>query len=164
MIRAGDTSEQSLIARHVGDLTIGAYAAPHYLTRAGTPTPPHQLEQSAHYLVGYLNSQTGKVAALEASHDGNTVRINGRYQLAVDDGNAYLAAGLAGLGIILLPTYMAKTHEARGELRRLFEQWAFSPMPLYLAFPPNRYLSAKLRVFIDWLIALMAHHAPKRAP
>ncbi|MBG6248233.1 MULTISPECIES: LysR family transcriptional regulator [Symbiopectobacterium] len=163
VIRGGSISERSLIARHVGDLTIGAYAAPNYLARAGTPIHPNQLEQSEHYLVGYLNSQTGKVAALEATRDGNTVRISGRYQLAVDDGNAYLAAGLAGLGIILLPTYMAKAHEPRGELHRLFEQWAFSPMPLYLAFPPNRYLSVKLRVFIDWVIELMAHHAPKSA-
>lgn len=163
VIRAGGISAQSLIARHVGDLAIEAYAAPNYLARAGTPTHPTQREQSAHYLVGYLNSQTGKVAALEASHDGNTVKINGRYQRAVDDGNAYLAAGLAGLGIILLPTFMAKAHEARGALHRVFEQWEFSPMPLYLAFPPNRYLSTKLRVFIDWMIELMAHHTPRRA-
>jgi len=34
------------------------------------------------------------------------------------------------------------------------------PMPMYLAFPPNRHVSAKLRVFIDWVVALMAEHAP----
>jgi len=33
-------------------------------------------------------------------------------------------------------------------------------MPLYLAFPPNRHVSAKLRVFIDWVVELMAQHAP----
>lgn len=163
VIRGGSISEQSLIARHVGDLTIEAYAAPNYLARSGTPTHPNQLEKSNHFIVGYLNSQTGKVPALEASYNGDTIRIKSHYRLAVDDGNAYLAAGLAGLGIILLPTYMAKEYEARGELHPLFKQWQFPPMPLYLAFPPNRYLSAKLRVFIDWVIELMAHHAPKCA-
>ena len=33
-------------------------------------------------------------------------------------------------------------------------------MPLYIAFPPNRHVSAKLRVFIDWVVVLMAQHAP----
>lgn len=34
------------------------------------------------------------------------------------------------------------------------------PMPLYLAYAPNRHVSAKLRVFIDWVVALMAPQAP----
>lgn len=33
-------------------------------------------------------------------------------------------------------------------------------MPLYLAYPPNRYVSKQLRVFIDWIVELMAQHAP----
>ncbi len=37
-------------------------------------------------------------------------------------------------------------------------------MPLYVAFPPNRHVSAKLRVFIEWIAALMAVHAPVRHP
>jgi len=44
----------------------------------------------------------------------------------------------------------------------LFEVWHIDPMPLYLAFPPNRHVSAKLRVFIDWVTALMGEHAPVR--
>jgi DNA-binding transcriptional LysR family regulator len=82
------------------------------------------------------------------------------YVLAVDDGNAYLAAGLAGLGIMWLPEYMSKTHVARKELVPLFQDWRLDSMPMYLAFPPNRHVSTKLRVFIDWIIELMARHAP----
>lgn len=37
-------------------------------------------------------------------------------------------------------------------------------MPLYLAFPPNRRVSAKLRVFIDWVVELMARHVPVAQP
>ncbi|KWZ35599.1 hypothetical protein WS64_08645 [Burkholderia anthina] len=42
----------------------------------------------------------------------------------------------------------------------LFEQWQLEPMPMYVAFPPNRHVSAKLRVFVDWVAELMARHAP----
>jgi hypothetical protein len=33
-------------------------------------------------------------------------------------------------------------------------------MPLYVALPPNRHVSATLRVFIEWIAELMAQHAP----
>jgi DNA-binding transcriptional LysR family regulator len=42
----------------------------------------------------------------------------------------------------------------------LFEDWQLDPMPLYVAFPPNRHISRKVRVFIDWVAELMAQHAP----
>lgn len=56
--------------------------------------------------------------------------MQGRYALSVDDGNTYLAAGLAGLGILWLPDYMARPHLASGELEPLFREWKLDPMPL----------------------------------
>ncbi|RYE94135.1 MAG: LysR family transcriptional regulator, partial [Oxalobacteraceae bacterium] len=49
-------------------------------------------------------------------------------------------------------------------LVRLFEDWRLEPMPLHVAFPPNRHVSRKLRVFIDWIVELMAQHAPAIEP
>lgn len=80
--------------------------------------------------------------------------------ISVDDGNAGLAASLSGLGVIWLPDYMAREHVSSGELVRLFSDWQLDPMPMYVAFPPNRHVSVKLRVFIDWVVELMAEHAP----
>ena len=62
-------------------------------------------------------------------------------------------AGLAGLGILWLPEYMAKAQRASGALLPLFEDWQLAPMPLYVAYPPQRHVSAKVRVFIDFLVA-----------
>ena len=59
----------------------------------------------------------------------------------------YIEVG--GLGVIWLPDFMAKGHVSRGELVRLFDDWHLNPMPMYVALPPNRRVSAKLRVFID---------------
>jgi len=63
--------------------------------------------------------------------------------------NSYLGAGLAGLGILWPPGHMSAPHIARGELVPLFAGWHLDPMPLYVAFRPNRHVSAQLRVFID---------------
>ena len=59
-----------------------------------------------------------------------SVNLNGRHSVAIDDGNAYLAAGLAGLGVLWLPDYMAKPHVAGGALAPLFDGWHIEPMPL----------------------------------
>lgn len=160
VVRGGEITEQSLIARHVGDLQLGIYATPGYLQRAGTPMHPRELEAAGHHTVGFLWSRTGKALPYAMQRGEERIEAHGRPLLTVDDGNAYLAAGLAGLGMLWLPHYMAKPHLASGELVRLFEDWQMKPMPMYLAFPPNRHVSAKLRVFIDWVVALMAEHAP----
>ncbi|MGE5863749.1 MAG: LysR substrate-binding domain-containing protein, partial [Rhizobacter sp.] len=67
-------------------------------------------------------------------------------------------------GVLWLPDYMARIPRARGDLLPLFEDWQLDPMPLYIAFRPNRHVSAKLRVFIEWVAALMAEHAPVVRP
>ena len=100
----------------------------------------------------------------EREFSAGTHRLKGKYILSVDDGNAYLAAGLAGMGVLWLPQNMTKEHAARGELLPPFDRWSLDPMPLYLAFPPNRHVSAKLCAFIDWVVALMAQHAPVQQP
>ncbi|SAI73954.1 LysR family transcriptional regulator [Bordetella ansorpii] len=166
VVRGGELTDQSLMARHVGDLRLGVYAAPGYLERAGTPVHPLELEDSHHRVVGFLWARLGTALPYAMRRGGEDLRLHGRYVLAVDDGNAYLEAGLAGLGVLWLPDYMAKAPLARGELAPLFEDWEMDPIPMYVAFPPNRHVSAKLRVFIDWIIELMARHAPvmPRAP
>jgi len=160
VVRGGELTDQSLMARRVGDLPLGVFAAPSYLARVGTPAHPLELEDSHHRIVGFLWARTGKPLPYAMRRHLETLQIKGRYALAVDDGNAYLAAGLAGLGVLWLPTYMSKAFEARGELVPLFEDWNLDPMPLYVAFPPNRHISLKLRVFIEWVAELMAVHAP----
>ena len=120
VLRGGEITDQSLIARHVGDLQIGVYAAPSYLERLGPPSHPRELENTDHRRVGFLSSRTGKIDPLVLRSESERIEITGSYVLAVDDGNAYLEAGLAGLGVIALPVYMAAAHQARGALIPLF--------------------------------------------
>jgi DNA-binding transcriptional LysR family regulator len=160
VVRGGELVDQSLMARRVADLPLGIFAAPDYLARVGTPTHPRDLEDSEHRVVGFLWARTGKPVPYALQKQGERVLVKGRYALAVDDGNAYLAAGLAGLGVLWLPRYMSRAHEASGQLVPLFEDWSLDTMPLYVAFPPNRHISLKLRVFIDWVAELLARHAP----
>lgn len=160
VVRGGELTDLSLVARRVGDLSLGVYAAPSYLKSAGLPLHPQELSLSPHYIVGFRWARSGLAFPYAMYRNGERVNVQGRYVISVDDGNAGLAAGLAGLGVIWLPDYMTREHVSRGELIRLFDDWHLDPMPMYVAFPPNRHVSAKLRVFIDWVADLMAQHAP----
>ncbi|SHN20625.1 DNA-binding transcriptional regulator, LysR family [Pseudomonas asturiensis] len=160
VVRGGEITDQSLMARRVGDLRLAVYASPGYVQRLGMPAHPQDLENSHHRIVGYLWARTGKALPYAMHRGEESIHAHGRYVLAVDDGNAYLAAGLAGMGIIWLPDYMALPHVANGDLVPLFEDWRMDSMPMYVAFPPNRHVSVKVRAFIDWVAELMAEHAP----
>lgn len=160
VVRGGAITNQSLVARHAADLPLAVYAAPSYLARAGRPAHPSELELPQHRIVGLSWSGTRRVFPSTLRRGGESIDVQGRPALVVDDGNAYLAAGLAGIGALWLPCYMAQAHVVRGELIPLFTDWLLDPMPMYVAFPQNRHVSAKLRVFIDWVVELMTQHAP----
>jgi DNA-binding transcriptional LysR family regulator len=160
VLRGGEITDPSLVARRVGELQLGVFAAPAYLARSGMPLHPRELEDTHHRVVGFLRARSGKVAPITLRRDSERIDVHGRYVVAVDDGNAYLEAGLVGLGVLWLPLYMAQAHAARGELVPLFEGWSAEPIPMVVAFPPHRHVSAKLRVYIEWVAELMARHAP----
>lgn len=160
VIRGGELTDLSLVARRVGDLTLGVFAAPSYLEKTGVPSHPQELSLPQHAIVGFRWARVGLAFPYVLHRNEERVTVQGRSVISVDDGNAGLAAVLAGLGVIWLPDYMAREHVSRGELVRLFDDWHLEPMPMYIAFPPNRHVSAKLRVFIDWVVELMAQHTP----
>lgn len=155
VLRGGTLPDSSLVARRVGELPFGAFAAPSYLARAGTPHHPRELQDTHHRIVGFLSHRTGQVAPITWQREAEQLDVQGRHVVAVDDGNAYLAAGLAGMGVLCVPRYMADPHAAQGELVPLFSDWQLPPMPMYLVFPPHRHVSAKLRVFMAWIEELM---------
>lgn len=156
VLRGGEVTVPSLIARRVGELPLGVYAAPGYLSEAGMPAHPSDLEAAQHRIVGFMRSSSGRVAAMSIRRAQETVEVRSRHVVSADDGNAYLAAGLAGMGALWLPRYMAEPHVARGELVRLFDGWHIDAMPMYLAYPPTRHVSARLRAFMGWIDELMA--------
>jgi DNA-binding transcriptional LysR family regulator len=155
VVRGGALTDQSLVARRVADLQLRVYAAPAYLERTGVPAHPAQLCEPTHRIVQFRGARSGQGFdyALRRAHE--TVLLDARYMLAIDDGNAYLAAGIAGLGVLWLPDYMAQKAVANGELVQLFDGWEIAPMPLTIAYPSNRRVGRKLRVFIDWVIELI---------
>lgn len=154
-VRAGEIVDQSLIARRIGEMQLITCATPDYLARYGTPVHPRDIEDG-HQIVAYRPALGGRVLPMVYQSLSETIEVSGRYTVALNDGMGYLAAGLASHGIMQLPTFMARVPIADGRLVPLLLDWCTAPKPLHIVYPPNRHLSNKVRVFVDWLAELFA--------
>lgn len=155
VLRAGALTDQSLIARRIAELPMVTCASPAYLARKGEPSHPTELEGD-HDLVVYFSAASGRAHALDFSRGDAHYTIRGRYKVALNEGNASVSAALAGLGIGQPPLFMVERYFAIGALRPILKDWRVEPLPLHVVYPPNRHLSNKLRVFVDWAAGLFA--------
>ena len=156
VLRGGEITDQSLVARRIGEFHTLLCATPAYLQRHGTPHTPHDLESERHRVVSYLSHRTGRPYPLLFERDGEKVEVNANYTLAVNDSTAALVAGLAGLGLSYTTTFQAYPHLASGALVPVLLGWCAETVPLYVVYPPNRHLSNKVRGFVDWVVELFA--------
>jgi LysR family transcriptional regulator for bpeEF and oprC len=161
VVRAGAITDQSLVARRIGELRDLFCASPAYLRRHGIPQHPTDLESDDHRVVPYLSARTGRPYSFPMRRGDESHEIWGKPIVSINDGSALLAAGLAGLGVIRVWHFMAQPHIERGELVPVLADWQADPWPIYVAYPPNRHLSNKLRVFVDWVAELVSKHSSR---
>ncbi|WKB54683.1 LysR family transcriptional regulator [Eleftheria terrae] len=154
-VRAGELTDPSIIARRIGEVQSIACASPAYLQKHGAPRHPGELE-SQHVMVSYFLAG-GRQKEFVFSKDGERVPVKGSYRISVNDSNAYLAAGLAGMGVIQVPSFMVQQHLSSGALQPVLCQWISEPKPIHVIYPPNRHLTTRLRVFVDWVAELFAN-------
>jgi LysR family transcriptional regulator, regulator for bpeEF and oprC len=156
VLRGGEITDQSLVARRIGEFHTILCATPDYLKRHGTPQHPSELDDERHRVVKYFSHRTGRPWPFTFTKAGEQLEIEGHQVLAVNDSNANLAAGLAGLGIVRVATFMAQPYLMSGQLKPLLLDWCGETIPIHVVYPPNRHLSTKLRVFVDWVAELFA--------
>jgi DNA-binding transcriptional LysR family regulator len=163
VVRGGQITDQSLIARRIGSFSFVTCAAPSYLQRYGEPRHPQDLE-NGHFVVGYFRARSGRSKPMLFTNNEEQHEVSGHSLVCVNDGNAYVAAGLAGLGIIQAPHFMVDHHIASGALRPVLPGWGAHTLPLHVVYPPNRHVSNRVRVFVDWVAQLLgeARTAPRR--
>jgi LysR family transcriptional regulator for bpeEF and oprC len=161
-LRAGTPTDQSLIARKVGEINLRTYASPGFIDMFGTPEHPRDLEDKF-FSVGYLNAQAGKVLPLEFTRGGESLEITPRYAVSVNDSRSYVAAALSGMGIAQAPQFMVRDAVERGELVEVLTDWDRDPLPLYIVYPRTRHLGNKVRVFVDWLVKLLKESSARDA-
>jgi DNA-binding transcriptional LysR family regulator len=153
VIRGGALTDLSLVARLVGRFNFISCATPGYLKTYGEPTDPRELA-TRFPVATYMSARTGRPLPLHYEKNGEDIEVEGRHVLAVNESNAHLAVGLAGLGVMQTFTFMAQPYIDSGALQVVLADWKQPQLPVYVVYPPNRHLSAKVRVFVDWVAEL----------
>lgn len=153
-IRVGEVRESRLVARPLGEIEYGLFAGPGYLRRAGTPRDPAEL--SGHGLVMFSGGSQRQGWALRRVGEGEaaTLRITGPARLKVNNSFSVRDALLRGLGIGSLPLLVAAGEVSAGRLVPVLPPWRPAPVPVHAIYASNRYLSPKVRAFVDLAVAM----------
>jgi LysR family transcriptional regulator, regulator for bpeEF and oprC len=157
VIRAGEITDQSLVARRIGTLDFVTVASAAYVNRYGMPRHPSDIEKR-HHVVNYFSAGARRVYPHAFHKADEHIEIAGPYRVSVNESNAHLAAVLSGFGLSQCVTFLADSHIATGELVQLLPGWTRPPLPVHAVYPPNRHLSAKVRVFVDWATDLFSRN------
>ncbi len=144
-IRTGRIDDSTtLVARPLANFTWVILASPTYIARYGKPETVNDLER--HHAVGYLNHRTGRTIEWFFTLDDGDCAIRMKETLAVDDTDAYIQAGVEGLGLIRVASYLAAPYLKSGALVPCMGNLSFD-LPLSLVYPQNRYLPPSVRAF-----------------
>jgi len=149
VLRAGVLQNSSLIARQVALMEQVTVASPGYLERQGVPASVDDLRN--HFAVDYVSSATGRPASLCFRVGKDLVERPLRAKISVTGADLYTGAALSGLGLVQVPRYRIERELAEDRLRIVLPEHPPPPMPVSVLYPQNRQLSARVRVFTQWL-------------
>jgi LysR family transcriptional regulator for bpeEF and oprC len=152
----GEVDDPNLVARRVGFLYFASCAAPSYLAAHGSPAHPRELAR--HRCINHFTPSTGEIVEWTFSRDGERVQAVFPGHVALEDENSYVSAAEAGLGIAQMPAFVVKEAMDRRALDLVLADWLPEPSPLHVVYPQSRHLSRRVRVFVDWLAALIGEH------
>jgi DNA-binding transcriptional LysR family regulator len=146
IIRHGAIADSRLVAWKLAKSRRVLVASPEYLTRCGTPGSLPEL--AGHRGIFYTNRG---VADWRFQGPDGPVLIRARLGLRVNNGDMIRDAAIAGLGIALLPTFVAGPAVAAGTLSAIDVGFQPDAEFIYMAHPEGRHPSAKLRAIADHL-------------
>lgn len=147
ILRIGALQDSSMISRLLMPCAFYVCASPAYIEKHGIPQTPDDLKQ--HHVMAYTRNR-GAHEWRYADSTGleHVVPLQARFKC--DTAEMMVAAALQGLGIIISPVFFVQKEIEQGELKILLPEYKTAPeRNLYAMFPPNRYLSTRLRLFID---------------
>jgi LysR family transcriptional regulator for bpeEF and oprC len=151
-IRVGAAPDPGLVVKQIGEVARITCASPAYLQRHGEPRTVADLAR--HVGIGYVWDHGGRSQPWEFTVNQQLEQVPMAHAVFVDDADAYLACGVAGLGIVSASEYTLRAAVRSGQLRQILHDYSTPPRPVSIVFRPNRHMPQRLRAFIDWFAAL----------
>lgn len=147
-IRSGAAIDERLIARPLALARMYAVASPAWVAHHGQPKHPSELE--AFPLLGF--AAWGPNHSWRFTRDGETVHVPVRGPLTTNNGQALLAAAMAGVGVIVQADALLGPALASGQVVQLLPDWELPTRQVQIVRLPEARPSAKLRTFVDFVV------------
>lgn len=141
----------TLIARCIGHVRLGLFAAPSYLARKGIPT--HPLDLAQHDCLRYNGLGKSVAWTFEHPQTGERIVPQATGMLVTNSGDALRSASVHGAGLALLPWFLVGPAVAAGALREVLTGWRSPDLDVYLTYSSRRNQPQRVRALIDFLAA-----------
>jgi DNA-binding transcriptional LysR family regulator len=143
-VRIGRLADSALIARRIAPVRKHAIASPSYLDAHGRPERPADL--AGHAILLYGNEQW----RFRVGERWETVRVQAR--MRTNNGEMLRAAAQAGLGICMLPSFIAAPALENGGVEVILGDYPIEEGALHAVMPPGRAVTARVRALVDFLV------------
>ena len=162
ILRIGALEDSAMVARRIYDARFVTCAAPEYIARHGAPKTPRDLAK--HNCLGYFSASLGRSARWTYRKGAQEIVHAPEGTLHMNNPEALVDLAAAGAGIVcMLETGPLRAIREK-RLVTLLEDWETPAMPVSVLYWPSRHLSAKVRVFVDFVTELFAKQVPHLKP
>jgi DNA-binding transcriptional LysR family regulator len=148
-VRIGHLADSSVVARTVGDMRRIVVASPRYLKARGTPLKPSDLAR--HEVIQFSGGNS--LSEWRFTEDGREIRVPTVSRFATNSTDAAILHAEQGGGLISVLAYQAAEGLKARKLKIVLADYEPPPLPIHLVYPTSRLLSAKVRAFVDLVVA-----------
>jgi DNA-binding transcriptional LysR family regulator len=145
----GALNDTSMVARKLASSSLVVCGSPSYLAKYGTPQTPQDLVHHS-CLINWSIHPKNKWP-FKSESGSQVINVSGRLQANVAD--AIRIAAINDMGLVMLPIYIVGWDIQRGRLQPVLQNYPSPPLEVHAVYPHRKYLSAKVRVFMEFLQA-----------
>jgi DNA-binding transcriptional LysR family regulator len=149
VLRIAALPDSTLAARKLADSPVQAFCSKGYIRANGKPDTPEDLV--GHNVLAYTRNR-GAHEWRYLGPDGATGTVGLQSSFKCDFAEMMIEAACQGIGIIICPRLFVTEEVRKGKLVPLLQDYESNPpRSLYAVFPANRYMSSRLRLFLDYM-------------
>ncbi len=159
-VRIGSLPDSTLVARRIAPMRRIVCASPAYLEKHGTPKSPEDLKK--HLCLTFRMGDTGSLWRPSADvwrfkQKKGVLNVPVTGPLKTTSGDVLVECARDGVGLILIIDWLVKPHLESGELVRVLDKHSVTTSArdeeaVYVVYPSARYVSTRLRSFVDYAV------------
>jgi DNA-binding transcriptional LysR family regulator len=143
----GALDDTSMVAKKLATSPMVVCGSPDYLAKYGIPKTPDDLVNHS-CLVNWAISPRHKWQ-FKTETGIKIITVSGRMQ--ANAAHSTRIAALNGLGLVMLPIYIVGGDIEKGALKVVLDNYPLPTLDIHAVYPHRKYLSAKVRAFLDFL-------------